>query len=108
MKGNFGIRLSAKLQSSVLFSLLYAFFAASILGLFARSAKIARLTVLVYLLYMLLCFVLLKLGEAGADYRLSTGLSHYLEDLFLSPFLLLALLVLVHFNRKLNSTAADT
>lgn len=107
MKGTFGVKLPAKLQSSVLFSLLYAFFAATILGLFARSVKIARLTVLVYLIYMVLCFALLKMGDAGVDYRLSTGLSHYLEDLFLSPFLLLALLVLIHFNGKLSRNGMD-
>jgi hypothetical protein len=100
MKGTLGIKLPAKLQSSVLFSTLFLLLASAILGLYSRSKKVAFVTAAAYLGYMVLCFLLLKLGDMGVDYRLSTGLSHYLEDLFLSPFLILALIVLVHFNQR--------
>lgn len=103
MKGTFGFRLPAKLQSSVLFSILFLLFASGILGIFSRSKRVAMITGIAYLFYMVFCFILLKLGDAGVDYRLSTGLSHYLEDLFLSPFLILALIVLIHFNRRMST-----
>lgn len=103
MKGTFGVKLPAKLQSSVLFSALFLLFASAILGVFSRSKKVALITGAAYLFYMVVCFLLLKLGDAGVDYRLSTGLSHYLEDLFLSPFLILALIVLIHFNRRMST-----
>ena len=104
MKGNFGIKIAAKLQSSVLFSLLFMTFAASILSIYSGSLNIGRITVVFYSLFMILCFLLLKLGDMGVDYRLSTGLSHYLEDLFLSPFLILALIVLIRFMQKKDSS----
>jgi len=100
MKGTLGIKLPAKLQSSVLFSTIFLLLASAILGIYSRSKKVAFVTAAAYLGYMVLCFLLLKLGDMGVDYRLSTGLSHYLEDLFLSPFLILALIVLVHFNQR--------
>jgi hypothetical protein len=100
MKGTLGIKLPAKLQSSVLFSTLFLLLASAILGIYSRSKKVAFVTAAAYMGYMVLCFLLLKLGDMGVDYRLSTGLSHYLEDLFLSPFLILALIVLVHFNQR--------
>lgn len=89
--------MSPKLQSSILFSLLFTSLSAGILYLLTQSSRIATATVIIYLSFMALCFVLLKLGSAGVDYRLSTGLSHYLEDLFLSPFLILATIVLFQF-----------
>ncbi len=91
MKGNFGIKIPAKLQSAVLFSILYLLLASALLLLYSRSVFIAKLIALTYSVYMIVCFLLLKLGDWGVDYRLSTGLSHYLEDLFLSPFLIMAL-----------------
>lgn len=95
MKGTFGIKLPAKLQSSVIYSFLFFFLGTGILLLYSRSVFIAKVVSLMYLIYMVVCFALLKLGDLGVDYRLSTGLSHYLEDLFLSPFLIIALAVLI-------------
>ena len=95
MKGTFGIRIPAKLQSAVLFSLLFMLFAAGILYLYSGSLLTAKITIAAYFIYMVLCSLLLKMGDWGVDYRLSTGLSHYLEDLFLSPFLILALIVVI-------------
>lgn len=95
MKGTLGIRLPAKLQSAVCFSLLFTVCGATLLLIYARSVFIGKLWVVVNVIYMLVCLILLKLGDMGVDYRLSTGLSHYLEDLFLSPFLILAMTVLL-------------
>jgi hypothetical protein len=39
--------------------------------------------------------VLILLNGVGVDYRLSAGLAHYLEDLFLSPFPLLIIIVII-------------
>ncbi|MFN8154234.1 MAG: hypothetical protein U0Y08_08095 [Bacteroidia bacterium] len=100
MKGTFGIKIAAKLQSSVLFSFIFMLFAAGILAIYSESLKVGKTAIIFYLLFMVLCFILLKLGDWGVDYRLSTGLSHYLEDLFLSPFLILALIVLIRFSKK--------
>lgn len=109
MKGSFGFKLPAKLQSSVLFSVLFMLFAAGILTLYSGSLKTGKITIAFYLVFMLLCFVLLKMGDAGIDYRLSTGLSHYLEDLFLSPFLILALIVIIRVtNRNTTDTTAPS
>jgi len=95
MKGTFGIKLPAKLQSAIFFSLMYLLLATFILLLYSKSVFIAKLIALMYSMYMIVCFLLLKMGDWGVDYRLSTGLSHYLEDLFLSPFLILALAALI-------------
>ena len=95
MKGTFGIKLPAKLQSAVFFSLIYLLLATFILLLYSKSVFIAKLISLMYSIYMIVCFLLLKMGDWGVDYRLSTGLSHYLEDLFLSPFLLLAIAAMI-------------
>ena len=79
-------------------------FAAGILFLYSGSALIAKITGVAYLIYMILCSVLLKMGDMGIDYRLSTGLSHYLEDLFLSPFLILALIVVIKVVKSSGTT----
>jgi hypothetical protein len=95
MQGTLGIRLPVKLQSVVFYSLLFTLLNTVIVGLYSRSRLLARFTAVLYLAYMLVCFVLLKLGDLGVDYRLSTGLSHYIEDLFLSPFLILAFIAII-------------
>lgn len=107
MKGTFGVKIPAKLQSSVLFSFLFMIFAAGILSLYSRSVKTGKITAVFYLAFMMLCFILLKLGDLGVDYRLSTGLSHYLEDLFLSPFLILALIVLIRFTNNMKGNPGE-
>lgn len=95
MQGTLGIRLPVKLQSVVFYSLLFTLLNTVIVGVYSRSRPLARFTAVLYLAYMLVCFVLLKLGDLGVDYRLSTGLSHYIEDLFLSPFLILAFIAII-------------
>jgi len=90
MKGTLGIRLPAKLQSAVLYSLIFMFLSALLLMIYLKSVTAGKLIIVFYLFYMTACMILLKLGDMGVDYRLSTGLSHYLEDLFLSPFIILA------------------
>ncbi|MBK9636626.1 MAG: hypothetical protein IPO63_01940 [Bacteroidetes bacterium] len=95
MKGTFGIKIPSKLQSAVLYSFLFMVIGATILYLYSKSLFILKAIVLLYLGYMLVSFLLLKLGDFGVDYRLSTGLSHYLEDLFLSPLLFLAIIAFV-------------
>ena len=97
--------LSYKLQSTVLFSILFMTIATVILYLFSSSVFIAKLTLLLYAIYFILCFGFIQLGNIGVDYRLSYGLSHYLEDLFLSPFFVMALVVLIKtFGLTFNST----
>jgi hypothetical protein len=61
------------------------------------------LILLVYALYFMVCFALITIGNLGVDYRLSYGLSHYIEDLFLSPFILMMLLPLIFFQKRKNS-----
>lgn len=95
MKGTFGIKIPAKLQSAVLFSLLFMVLGAVILYLYSQSIFIAKVITLLYIGYMVLSFFLLKLGDIGVDYRLSTGLSHYMEDLFLSPLIFLAVIAFI-------------
>jgi hypothetical protein len=95
MKGTFGIKIPAKMQSAVLFSLLFLSLGSIILYLYSKSLFIAKVIALLYLGYMVLSFLLLKLGDLGVDYRLSTGLSHYLEDLFLSPLIFLAVIAFI-------------
>lgn len=95
MKGTFGIKVPAKMQSAVLYSLLFLIMGSSILFLYSKSLFIAKVIALLYLAYMVLSFLLLKLGDLGVDYRLSTGLSHYLEDLFLSPLIFLAVIAFI-------------
>lgn len=95
MKNFSAFHLSYKLQSSLLFSLFFTVLAVAILYLFSSSTLIAKLTLLLYLAYFVLCFIFIQLGNFGFDYRLSYGLSHYLEDLFLSPFFVMALIVLL-------------
>ena len=95
MKGTFGIKVPAKIQSAVIFSLLFLILGSSILFFYSKSLLIAKVIALIYLGYMLLSFLLLKLGDFGVDYRLCTGLSHYLEDLFLSPLIFLAVIAFI-------------
>lgn len=95
MKNLKGFKLPSRLQSSIFYSLSYLLLATAILYLFSLSSFIAKLTASLYFIYMILCFFLIKIGAMGVDYRLSIGLSHYLEDLFLSPFFVLALAVII-------------
>ncbi|MBL0098137.1 MAG: hypothetical protein IPP46_17805 [Bacteroidetes bacterium] len=106
MKGTFGIKLPAKLQSAIFFSLIYLLLATLLLLLYSKSVFIGKLIALMYSIYMIICFLLLKMGDCGVDYRLSTGLSHYLEDLFLSPFLILAIAALIKAFRLSESTTS--
>jgi len=95
MKGTLGIKIPIKLQSAVFFSLLFLVLTSMILYFYSKSTFIAQLIAVLYFIYMLLSFFLLKMGDWGVDYRLSTGLSHYLEDLFLSPFIVLAIAAII-------------
>jgi hypothetical protein len=95
MKGMSGFKLAPRLQSSILFSLSYLVLATIIVYLLSLSATIAKLTAALYFAYMVFCFALIELGTFGVDNRISIGLPHYLEDLFLSPFFVLALAVLI-------------
>jgi hypothetical protein len=61
----------------------------------SNNVFLAKITTLLFLGFMILCFVLILLNGAGVDYRLSAGLAHYLEDLFLSPFPLLIIIVII-------------
>lgn len=92
MGGLMGFSLSPKLLSSVLFSLLYLALTSLIVQAIFKNKKYTRLTAFIFLAYMIVCFGLIQLGALGVDYRLSIGLSHYLEDLFLSPFPLMILI----------------
>lgn len=87
-----GFSLSPKLTSSILFSILFTIYVAAIVHLLFLNLKFTKLIIGLYLSYMVVCFILIIIGNAGVDYRLSIGLSHYLEDLFLSPFVLMLLI----------------
>jgi hypothetical protein len=102
LKGIFSFNPSPKLQSSILFGLLFTALATAIAGLLTMSRKFAALTAILYCGLLFLCFVLLQLGATGMDYRLSIGLSHYLEDIILSPFVVMVLVVLLKMNGSLK------
>ena len=92
MGGVLGFKLSPKLTSSILFSLIYLVLTSAIVQLIFRNRKYTRITIFLFAVYMVVCFVLIQVGALGVDYHLSVGLSHYLEDLFLSPFPLMLLI----------------
>lgn len=95
MKSMTSFHLSPKLQSSIFFSLIYLATSTLIVFLVSNNKFLAKLTAILFLAYMVLCFVLITLNGLGIDYRLSAGLAHYLEDLFLSPFPLLIIIVII-------------
>lgn len=98
LQGLISFNPSPKLQSSVLFGLIFTILAATIIGCISNSKKYAKLTTLLFCGMLLLCFILLQIGAMGIDYRLSIGLAHYLEDIVLSPFIIMALIVLLKIN----------
>jgi hypothetical protein len=51
---------------------------------------------------MAISFVFLTMYNFNVDYRLSAGLAHYLEDLFLSPLILMAFVTIYHLKEKLQ------
>jgi hypothetical protein len=103
LQGIFSFNPSPKLQSSILFGILFTALASAIIGLLTESRKFAALTAALYCGLLFLCFVLLQLGVTGVDYRLSIGLSHYLEDIILSPFVVMVLVVLLKMNGSLKT-----
>lgn len=103
LKGIFSFQPSPKLQSSILFGLLFTALSTAIIGLLTLSKRYAALTAVLYCSLLFLCFVLLQLGATGVDYRLSIGLSHYLEDMVLSPFVVMVLVVLLKLNGSIKS-----
>ncbi|MEN9331235.1 MAG: hypothetical protein RLZZ94_325 [Bacteroidota bacterium] len=94
--------LSPKLQSSIFFSLIYIVLCYLILVLHSRDKYLGKILVVTYLIYMGLSFVFLTLYNFKVDYRLSAGLAHYLEDLFLSPLILMAFITIYHLKEKLQ------
>jgi hypothetical protein len=108
--GNYGMQLkgllqfnpSPKMQSSILFGITFTLLAAGIIYLLTLNRKLTILTALLYLLLLFLCFILLQLGTTGMDYRLSIGLAHSIEDIVLSPFLLMVLIVLLKLNNSIR------
>jgi hypothetical protein len=94
--------LSPKLQSSIFFSLIYIALSYLVLVFYSRDHYLGKILVVTYFLYMLLSFVFLTLYNFNVDYRLSAGLAHYLEDLFLSPLILMAFITIYHLKEKLQ------
>ena len=95
-----GYKLSPKLTSSVLFSLFFTLVVSSITQLLIKERSFTKLIAMLYFFYMVACFLFIVLGNFGVDYHLSYGLSHYLEDLFLSPFILMLLIPIMLFKRS--------
>ena len=95
-----GFKLSPKLTSSILFSLIFTLIVSLIVDLLISEKTFTRLIVILYFFYMIICFLLILLGNIGLDYHLSYGLSHYIEDLFLSPFILMFLIPVMLFKRN--------
>ena len=94
--------LSPKLQSSIFFSLIYIILSYLVLVFYSRDKFLGKILVASYLLYMVLCFIFITLYNFKIDYRLSAGLAHYLEDLFLSPLILMAFITIHHLKEKLQ------
>lgn len=91
--GNFN--LSAKLQSSIFFSFCYLMASSLLVGLISKKKSLAKMNAIFFAIYMFVCFILITINGMGVDYRLSAGLAHYLEDLFLSPFFILVFIVII-------------
>lgn len=100
IKNIIGFSFSPKLTSSILFSLFFTLDVSLIAQLLIREKSFTRLVVLLYVSYMIICFLFILLGNFGLDYHLSIGLSHYLEDLFLSPFILMFLIPVMLFKKN--------
>lgn len=94
--------LSPKLQSSIFFSLIYIALSYLVLVFYSRDKYLGKILVAAYLLYMALSFVFITLYNYKVDYRLSAGIAHYLEDLFLSPLILMAFITIYHLKEKLQ------
>lgn len=95
--------LSPKLQSSIFFSLIYIGLGYVILFYHTGDKQLSKILVFAYLSYMILSAIFLALYSFKVDYRLSAGLAHYLEDLFLSPLVLMAFVTIHHLKEKLNT-----
>lgn len=95
-------QLSPKLQSSIFFSLLYIIFCYAILVLYTRDMYLGKIAIVTYLIYMAISFVFISMYSLKVDYRLSAGLAHYLEDLFLSPLILMAFIAIYHLKEKIQ------
>ena len=95
MKGASSFSISPKLQSSVFFSVIYLLTCSLLIGIISRKKSFAKISAVLYSVYMIACFILITLNGLGIDYRLSAGLAHYLEDLFLSPFFILVFIVII-------------
>jgi hypothetical protein len=95
-------QLSPKLQSSIFFSIIYIALCYLVLVMHTRDKYLGKILVATYLIYMGLSFVFLTLYNFKVDYRLSAGLAHYLEDLFLSPLILMAFITIYHLKEKLQ------
>lgn len=95
MKSASSFSISPKLQSSVFFSVIYLLTCSLLIGIISRKKSFAKISAVLYSVYMFACFILITLNGFGIDYRLSAGLAHYLEDLFLSPFFILVFIVII-------------
>lgn len=95
-------RFSPKMSSAILYSLSYTILTSLIIGIGYRRRSYAYFTAALYLSYMALSGLLLFAGSRGASYSLSIGLSHNLEDLFLSPFVLMLLAGFLFVERRLS------
>lgn len=95
-------QLSPKLQSSIFFSFIYIILCYLVLVFYSRDKYLGKLLIITYFLYMTLSFLFLTMYSLKVDYRLSAGLAHYLEDLFLSPLILMAFITIYHLKEKLQ------
>jgi hypothetical protein len=95
-------QLSPKLQSSIFFSFIYIILCYLVLVFYSRDKYLGKLLVITYFIYMTLSFLFLTMYNLKVDYRLSAGLAHYLEDLFLSPLILMAFITIYLFKEKLQ------
>ena len=94
---------SPKLLSVVLYSVAFAALTSLIVYLLTKNRLWGYLILVIYAMYFVVCFLLIAIGNLGVDYHLSYGLSHYIEDLFLSPFILMMLLPLLFFQKRRNT-----
>jgi hypothetical protein len=74
-----------------------------LIGLISRQKSLAKITAIFFLITMFMCFVLISLKGFGLDYRMT----HYLEDLFLSPFFILVFIVIIKAFKLDNSTTKE-
>ena len=94
------LHLSPKLISSILYSIVFALLSTAFTYLITKEIFFIKLVFAGYGIYMAASLLLIIAGNFGVTYPLSYGLAHNIEDLFLSPFIIILILPIVFLKNK--------